>query len=596
MANSSLNVSSLDFDILKNNFKNYLSNQSVFKDFDFEGSNINVLLDVLTYNSYLNSFYLNMVASEMFLDSAQKYDTVVSHSKELNYVPISSSSSQANIQVTFQTSGLNGALTIPKGTKFSGTNSNNSYEFVTREQTVCFSGNDTFVANLTIYEGSYFQDTFIYDETQENLLFKLSNKNIDLDSLTVKVYENNGADIYTFKRAENLFRLTKDSEIFFVQGADNNLYEIVFGDNILGRKPQHLAAIVAEYVVNNGKDADGVTKFGLVDDLSVENSGAVNASGITTITKSHDGFNQETIQSIKYNAPRHFAAQYRAISSDDYASIVLSKFGGKISDVIIYGGQDLEPKQYGRVVVSLKPNSGVNVSETLKNEIKNYLLDYVAIPNRVIISDPDTFYCKIETTVQYNTKSGSKTVSQIRSDIAAEIINFGQDHLEKFGNDFRYSRFVSHIDLIDEFITSNDTDVKLVKRITPTINTTTTYEINFNNMSEEDIDDLVLTSDSFTYVTPDGIEYADCKMKDNILGTIVIYKIINGIETILNPSAGTINYDTGRIVLSNFKTSSYNNYISLFYSTQNKDIIASRNMILYFAPEYITINVIETIK
>jgi hypothetical protein len=596
MANSSLTVSSLDFDTLKDNLKSFLSNQSAFKDYDFEGSNINVLLDVLSYNSYLNSFYLNMVASEMFLDSAQKYDTVISHSKELNYVPISSSSSQADISITFETVGLNGVLTIPKGTKFSGTNSNNSYQFVTRETNVVYSGNNTYTANLTIHEGSYFKDSFIFDETEENLLLKLSNKNIDLDSLTVTVSENNGANVYTFARAETLFRLTKNSEVFFVQGSDTNSYEIVFGDNILGRKPQHLSTIVAEYVVNNGEKSNGIAKFGLNGDLSKINSGQVNVSNIVTLKNSNNGADQETIDSIKYNAPRHFAAQYRAISTDDYASIILSKFGGKVSDVIIYGGQELEPKLYGRVVVSLKPTNSTVASDTLKNEIKNYLLDYIALPNRIIISDPETFYCKIDTTVQYDSKTGNKTINQIKNILAQDIIDFSKDHLEKFGNDFRYSKFVAHIDSSDDNITSNDTHVKLVKQLTPSLNVSTPISINFNNSSEKDIDDLVLTSDPFTYVSSDGTKYPLAQLKDDSNGTIIVFTVTNGKEAIINSKIGTIDYMTGKVVLSNFKVSSYNNHISVYYNTTNKDIIATKNMILYFSPIYTSINVIEVVK
>ena len=604
MANSSLNVSSLDFDTLKSNLKAFLSNQSVFKDYDFEGSNINVLLDVLSYNSYLNSFYLNMVASEMFLDSAQKYDTVVSHAKELNYVPISTSSSQANISVTFETVGLSGKLTVPKGTRFSGTNSNNSFEFVTRDSYVVFSANNTYQANLEVYEGSYFQDSFIFDTTQETLLFKLSNKNIDLDSLTVKVTENNGANVYYFSRAENLFRVNKDSEVFFVQAADNNLYEILFGDDVLGRKPQHLSTITAEYIVNNGKSSDGVTKFGIIDDISNINYGRVNVPKITTLTKSSGGSDQESLTSVKYNAPRHFAAQYRAISTDDYASIILSKFGGRISDIVVYGGQELEPKQYGRVVLSLKYAEGTIVPDYIKNEIQNYLLDYVALPNRVIIKDPEYLYCKIDSIIQYDKTVTTKFPNDIKSVVLNAIKGFSEDHLEKFGKDFRYSKFVAHIDNSDTSITSNNTEVKIIKKIYPLLNFETSYVIEYNNAAEYEgiypgksmSDEPVLTSSGFTYVSSDGTEYTNSYIQDNSQGTLIVYTYINSIYTVLNDNIGTIDYDTGIVKLNKLKVSYYSNNISLYLNPRDKDIIINKSKILLIDLNDVNIELVETVR
>ena len=604
MANSSLNVSSLDFDTLKSNLKSFLSNQSVFKDYDFEGSNINVLLDVLSYNSYLNSFYLNMVASEMFLDSAQKYDTVVSHAKELNYVPISTSSSQANISVTFETVGLSGKLTVPKGTRFSGTNSNNSFEFVTRDSYVVFSANNTYQANLEVYEGSYFQDSFIFDTTQETLLFKLSNKNIDLDSLTVKVTENNGANVYYFSRAENLFRVNKDSEVFFVQAADNNLYEILFGDDVLGRKPQHLSTITAEYIVNNGKSSDGVTKFGIIDDISNINYGRVNVPKITTLTKSSGGSDQESLTSVKYNAPRHFAAQYRAISTDDYASIILSKFGGRISDIVVYGGQELEPKQYGRVVLSLKYAEGTIVPDYIKNEIQNYLLDYVALPNRVIIKDPEYLYCKIDSIIQYDKTVTTKFPNDIKSVVLNAIKGFSEDHLEKFGKDFRYSKFVAHIDNSDTSITSNNTEVKIIKKIYPLLNFETSYVIEYNNAAEYEgiypgksmSDEPVLTSSGFTYVSSDGTEYTNSYIQDNSQGTLIVYTYINSIYTVLNDNIGTIDYDTGIVKLNKLKVSYYSNNISLYLNPRDKDIIINKSKILLIDLNDVNIELVETVR
>ena len=258
MANSALTLSSLDFDSLKQNFKNYLTSNSIFKDYNFNGSNINVLLDVMSYNSYLNSFYLNMVASEMFLDSAQKYDSVVSHAKELNYIPRSIKSSQASLNFTVSTTGISGLLTIPKGTIFSGVNSNGTFSFITDQEQTYSSSNTTYtVTGLNVFEGTLITDSFIIDYTNEFQNFILTNDNIDIDSLIITVNENNVNTNFT--RVTTLFDLNSTSNVFFLQVAQNGRYEIVFGDGLFGRIPDNLSTISASYRVTTGATKEGLS-------------------------------------------------------------------------------------------------------------------------------------------------------------------------------------------------------------------------------------------------------------------------------------------------------------------------------------------------
>ena len=309
-ANSSLNLASLDFDTLKQNFKTFLASQSVFKDYNFEGSNINVLLDVMAYNSYLNSFYLNMVASEMFLDSAQKYDSVVSHAKELNYVPRSSAPAIANVSFSVETTSPIGILEIQKGTRFHGISSNGTYDFITTESTTYTSSNNSYtVNNLLLYEGSYFQDSFVKDDNIESQRFVLSNQNIFTDSIYVSVVENNDtANPIIFSRADTLYNLDGTSKVFFLQGCENNQYEIVFGDGLFGRTPLNGATIKVSYVVTNGTDGNGIGDFTLSDDLSQGGARAI-ITDITVNVSSQNGANQESIETVRYNAPRYFATQ-----------------------------------------------------------------------------------------------------------------------------------------------------------------------------------------------------------------------------------------------------------------------------------------------
>lgn len=598
MANNSVNLTSLDFDVLKDTFKTYLQTQSIFKDYDFSGSNMNVLLDILSHNSHLNAFYLNMVASEMFLDSAQKLDTVVSHAKELNYTPRSSTSAVANISFTAVTNGISLPFTIPEGTLFSGTNSNGTFNFTTRTETTYTSPNNVYsVDNLQIYEGLYVNNSFVMDRTNETLRFVLTNENIDLNSLSVIVYENNLQDEGQYIRAETLFGLTNSSNVFFVQACENGRYEILFGDGFLGYRPTNESLIVAKYMVTSGADADGISEFSISSDLSADNSGSVIVTNLETVTNSRGGANSESIESIRFYAPRYFATQQRAVASDDYSSLILSKFGGTISDVNVYGGEQLEPKQYGRVVICLKSNSGEIVPNFIKSEIKNYMLDYVSLPTRVIITDPDIYYIKIDSEVQYNKSITTKLPNSIINLIRESIVSYNTENLGAFEEDFRYSKFTTVIDNSDESITSNNTEVSIIKRLTPKANTPTSYNIEFGNVPYYDSSDTdpSLTSSYFTYVDSDGVHHTLCQLKD-IQGTIVIFKYINGIYTEINSNIGTLNYETGTVNLVRLHVSDYSNYISLYLKLSEKDIVANKSRILSIDLNDCTISVKERIR
>jgi len=603
MANSSLQLTSLDFDTLKQNFKTYLSSQSVFKDYNFDGSNINVLLDVMSYNTYLNSFYLNMVSSEMFLDSAQKYDSVVSHAKELNYLPQSSKSAISAISFAVSTNGLNGKFTIPRGTRFSGSNSNGLYTFTTSETNVYVSGNSTFnVSGLTIYEGDYYTDSYVVNTNDETQKFILSNQNIDLSSLIVVVTENNANTTYTKK--ETLFNLDANSTIYFVQPTYNGQYELIFGDGILGKKLINSSIINAVYRISSGSAADGITAFAMDDDLGPINVGSVQIGDITVDTTSYNGANQESIDSIKFNAPRYFATQQRAVSIEDYASIISSNFGGEVDDVNVYGGETVEPKRYGRVIVAVKPTGSTIASDLLKENIKTLLKNYIAIPNRVEITDPEYLYCQIISSVQYDKNATSKLTGEIEGIIRNTISNFATTNLQKFGSDFRYSRFVSSIDNSDISITSNDTRVKIIKKLSPKIYYPTSYVIDFNNAADIEpayygkglIDEPILTTSAFTYVDTDGNEYPLSYINDNTQGDLIAYTYINNVYTILNSKIGTIDYTTGRVTISNLTTSSYGDYISFYIEPKNKDIIINKDKILLIEQSDVTINLIQTLR
>jgi len=606
MANNNVVLSTLDFNTNKQNFKNFLASQAVFKDYNFEGSNMSVLLDILSYNTYMNAFYLNMVASEMFMDSAQKYNSVVSHAKELNYVPKSAKSSVATISFTTQTLGISSPFIVPKGTSFTGSNANGTFNFVTNQLHSYISSNSTFtIDNLPLYQGTYITDSFIKDDNIPNQRFVISNPNIDVDSLTVLITQSGTTNPVPYTKVESLFDLDETSLVYFLQVSENGKYEIIFGDGHFGYIPKNLSLITAEYIAAVGPSSDGISVFGCNQDLGIPNGGVATLSVINATTNSSSGSLPETLESIRFAAPRYFATQQRAVSSDDYVSLVKDKFGGQIGDVSVYGGETLEPKQYGKVVIALKPTTGLIVAQTVKDSISNYLQKYVSLPTRLKTADPEYVYLKINSEVQYDKTLTTKLPNELIGNIRDQIRNFSTSYLEKFGNDFRYSKFVSTIDSTNSSIVSNNTKVLLSKRIAPLLNYKTSFDIDFNNPADNESespgyskinalsDEPMITSSAFTYVDSDGAEWQYSYIRDNNLGKLLVYSIENGQFTIHNDNIGTIDYVTGKVYIKDLVTSYYGNHITINLYPLNKDVIINKAKILLIDPNDVTINLIE---
>jgi hypothetical protein len=607
-ANTSLSITSLDFDTLKQQYIQFLTTQSALKDYSFTDSNMNVLIDLQTYNTYLNAFYLNMVASEMFLDSAQKLDSVVSHAKELNYLPQSARSSTAGVSFTVATDGLTPPLVIPKGALFTGVNTNGQFTFTTNEQSSHFSVSNTYaIANLQIYEGNYITDTFVVDYTKETQQFILTNPNIDIGSLTITVTESSVNTNMSY--ASTLFGLDSRSDVYFLQAAQNGQYELVFGDNLFGRYPDNLSLITANYRVSSGNVADGVTAFTMTQGLSQFNGGAsAIVSGITTLTSSSGGAPQETIESIRFSAPRYFATQERAVASDDYSALILDNFGGVIRDVNSFGGQLLPEKKYGRTVCVLQPQSGTIAPDFVKSQIENFLLDYIGLPTRLIIQDPEYFYCGVTSTVQYDQTATSFLNSDIQGLVLAAIRAYSTSTIERFNGDLRFSKFVAAIDNADTSIVSNETSLKLIKRITPFPGYATSYNIDFNNpcnIETEHVGTLVdssfekppvITSSGFTYIDDNNVEWPDSYIRDDSLGVLCVYTLINNEFTVLDRSVGTIDYATGAMVFDGIRTASYGNYISLYLDPAEPDLIVNLSNILIIDANDVAITVINRVS
>ena len=603
-ANSSLSLTSLDFDTLKSSFTTFLKAQTIFKDYDYTGSNINVLLDVLAYNSYLNSFYLNMVFTEMFMDSAQNLNSVISHAKELNYVPISAKSSVANLNFSIITNGISSPLTIPKGALFSGKNSNGTYTFTTNESYNFVSSNNIFNANISVYEGTYTTDIFIIDYSQNNQQFILSNENIDTDSLTVVATENGSNNIFSV--ATTLYGLNSNSNVYFIQSAQNGKYEILFGDNLFGRIPINASLISVSYRISSGSDTNNIASFSLFQNLGLINGGQASVPSINVIANSSGGSNSQSIESIRFYAPRYFAAQERAVAGDDYASLILSRFSGQIADVSVYGGELLNPKKYGSTAVSLLPTSGTITPNYVKNEIINYLTPLITLPNKVILTDPDYFYMSVTSNVVYISTDTTLSSSDIKTEVLNSMIEYFSNN-DTFSSNFRYSKFGSVIDNTDLSIDSNDTDVLMIKRLNPIANISSSYTINYNNpislisytypllslpVSENKPS---VFSTTFTYFASSGSLYPNAIIRDDNYGNLVIFNQLNGIVSVVNNNIGSVNYTTGLIQINNLRVTDFSgDYISLYILPKNKDILVSQNQILKLDPNDVYIDVTDS--
>lgn len=590
MANNSISLVALDFDGIKSNLKSYLQAQPQFADYNFNGSNISVLLDILSYNTHLNAFYLNMVASEMFLDSAQLRNSVVSKAKELNYTPKSIKSAQATLNLSFPQSGLS-TFSIPVGTKFTGKNANGTYTFLSTTSTVLYPSGGKFAANnFVVSEGVNSSDSYIINNSIEGLRYVLSSKSIDTSSVAVTVIENNGQTNTIFTKADNLYGLNAASDIYFLQGAEDNKYEVVFGDGVFGRIPKNGSLAFVTYRASYGTDANGTTNFNLDTNLGIYNGfSSVIDPTITVVTAGSGGANAETVDSIRFNAPRHYQTQDRAITQNDFKTMILQEFSD-VKTVHVFGGETVSSSvQFGKVFISPVSYSGFTLSNTEKAEIEAFLANKCTLGIKPKVIDPDFLYLIVNTTVKYNPSSTTYSAYDIQNIVSDAVLTYNTAYLTDFDIEFKLSRLEAAINDADPSISSNETTVVMRKDISPELNTDVYVDVNFRNP---------VTAGSLytTQFISGGNVYAYTDFNPNN-NTFTILQNNNGTVTINNSSnavylknvttpgyesytlAGTIDYTSGLIQLAKIVISGFVTESSLkFYATPiNQNIYAKEN-------------------
>ena len=507
-----LRVTELDFDTIKENLKTFLNQQSEFTDYDFEGSGLNILLDILAYNTHYQAYYLNMIANEAFMDTALLRDSVVSHAKTLGYVPYSRKASRAVINFTVNTASSNAAtLTIPKGFRFLSDDIDGvSYSFVTLSESVVTKSNTDFTfLNLPIYEGQLVS----YSYTQSDLsnpkqIFNLPDSSVDTSTLFVTVQPSlANTDVSVYTLASDASNTTTQSEVFYLQESKSEQYSIYFGDNVIGKRLPDGSVVTIQYLVTNGDAANKANNFVATDTLSDSLGNSQTNFIIDPISEAAGGAERESVDNIKFSAPLQYTTQNRLVTFADYEAYIQKNYPS-VDSVSVWGGEDETPPKFGIVYVSLKPKTNYYLSDTEKQRIIDELIKPKAIVAvQTVFRDPEFLYLVISPTVTYNSDKTTLTETQLKTAIRNSILLYKSTYLDKFGSQFILSKVQDSIDSVDRnSIIGSSVSVRLQKRFTPSLNSSTPYTINFNAPLRRGTIGNKLTSTAFTVADSSGVD------------------------------------------------------------------------------------------
>ena len=573
----------LDFNTLRAQIKDYLRSNSNFSDFDFEGSNFSILIDTLAYNSYITAYNTNMAVNEAFIDSATLRENVVSLARNIGYVPRSKKSAVATISFNVDVSSISAQqVKLNAGLVALGSVQGGNYTFSIPESitvTPTSNGIASF-ENISIYEGNYLTKSFLVDSSQTNQRYILPNANIDISSIRVEVSDNDG--ILTYNAYTNIFDVNPESRLFLVQEVDDERYQIMFGDNIVGKKPANGATITVSYIVTNGVDGNNAANFTFSGRL-VSNSGASivsNISVLTTTQSSENGDDIESIDSIKYLAPRVYASQYRAVTPNDYKSLIPFLYPN-IDSVSAYGGEELDPPEFGKVYITVKPKNGEFLSAVAKDSIKSDLKKYTVAGIKQEFLDLMYLYVEFNSTVSYDSGFiADKLNLQTRILSAVETYSKSAD-INSFGGRLKYSKLLSQIDKVDTGITSNITTLVIRRNMIPAYNSIATYEVCYGNKFHADLEGFNIRSSAFKIDAVDGDVYmTDFPNDDQLTGVVKFFVFVDGVITYINNNAGTVNYTKGEVNIFpvNITSTTLSNRIEIEATPESNDIVAKENL------------------
>jgi len=583
-----LQVSELDYDQIRTNLKTYLQSQTQFQDYDFEGSALSTVIDVLAYNTFYNSFNANMMANELYLDTAQVRNNVISHAKTLGYIPRSRTSSFAGIDVTVNSPAGNPAsLTIDRGTVFTTKIDNKTYQFVNLEaQTITPTAGVYKFANLIINQGTLRTYEYIVDNTDKRQRYDIPDDNVDTSTLIVKVKTSaSSSDTSVYARVQNVVDVDGDSQVYFLQEGIDGKFEIYFGDDIFGNKLEAGNIVQLEYLVSDGKDANSAKTFSLSGNIQ----GNTNVT-ISTVSKSGGGADREDIESIRFNAPLSFLSQNRVVTADDYATIIKNNYSDA-ETVAVWGGEENEPPEYGKVYISVKPKS----AETLTDVQKQFIIDNILKTKNLVsitpeMIDPSYTYISLQVFFKYDPNLTSLTSGELKQKVIDIVSNYNDTVLQKFDGVFRQSQLLSQIDNSDPSILNSTVRVFMQKRFVPTVGTAQKYELEFSSpmyttqSNEEVIDSSPFVLNGQTHF----IE--DYNLEGVTEHKLRIYRIVNNQKIVSVLDAGYIKPETGIFVLNSFNPESFTgSYMEITAQPNSNDIAPKRNQLLQIDMNNVTV-------
>ena len=545
----------LNFEDIKTSIKDYLRQNSNFSDFDFEGSNLSVLINTLAYNSYITAYNTNMVANESFIDSATLRENVVSLARNIGYVPRSKRAATAVVQfVTTGISTTNSSITLQPGVfANSGVNQTNFiYSLPERVQVPSFFGESQGI--VRIYQGQYLEKEWTIDTSQPNQKYVLPNDSIDTSTLRVFVKESSSSTTQTeYKLLDSIVGITSITNMFLIQETSDEKYELLFGDGIFGKKLESGNVVTASYIKTDGKDGNGATNFNYAGTIKDESGSDITTTTTRLITMipSENGDDIESVESIRNYAPRRFAAQNRAVTATDYEALLPSIYPN-IQSVSAFGGEDLNPPQYGRVFIAAKPRNGNFLADSTKKNILKLLKNYSIAGIVPSFVDLKVLYVELDSYIYYNTNF-TGNADTLRANIVNSVIQYGgSSELNKFGGRFKYSKMISVIDNTDSSITSNITNIKIRRNLKTLPNTFSQYELCYDNEFYRELDSYNIKSTGFTVSGITGTVYlADKTIEGSDIGNLFLFRITDDVEVdIVSSNFGRVNYKKGEILIN----------------------------------------------
>ena len=594
-----LNISELDFTKIKENLQGFLTSQEDFVGYNFTGSSFDVLLDIMAYNTHYNAYYANMVANEMFLDSASLRNSVVARAKHLGYRPRSAQGSKAVITLTITPPDLPSAISIGKNTLFQGDVEGVSYVWCTSNSySVNINANGVYtVAGVDLTQGTPTTFRYTANTGDSDQKFILPNDNTDISTLEVKVQNSStDTDTVVYTEATDITTVNSISKVYFIDEVEDGKFEVQFGDGTLGKQLANGNIVILSSLVCEADATNGAKTFSIVSDV-----GGYSNVKIETTSASAGGAVAADIDEIKFNAPKNFDAQNRCVTIHDYVALVKRDYGGAQA-VVAWGGEDADPPVYGKVYVAIKPTSGSILSDSTKKYVEDEILKKRNIVGITpVVVDPDYMYLKISSTVKYDSGATTNSASQLKSTVTNQITAFGDTNLKTFDKSFRYSKLIKEIDESEISVKSNQTSIQLKRLLYPLLGSDEAYTMPFSNQIYHPSNTFwgSVTSNTFSYTDSANTQWSGCRMQDNN-GTIEVYRTSGEDRIIVNNNVGTVNYLTGKISLTSFKplvigseTTGNTTPLEVYITPASSDVNPLREQIILIESGDVTITMLD---